>query len=133
MAERLARKIEQTGTRVTGTRRYGPGAYALDCVDTVSGIPFVVNNPEDWEEREHEAQEYTMDRTQEVNDIRQLAADCYDNATCTLREYLALNPGETAADYAEALVEMVNPQGLDAHDMALLKRFVAELAQEDDD
>ena len=55
-AERLARQIGRTpGVQVTGIRRYGPGSYALECVDTRSGYPFVVYNPEDWEERQRAA------------------------------------------------------------------------------
>ena len=55
-AERLARKIGRTpGVQVTGMRKYGPGAYALDCVDTRSGYPFVIHNAENWEEHQRAA------------------------------------------------------------------------------
>ncbi len=51
-ANRLACRIAATcrTVHVTGMRNY-EGAYALDCVDTISGIPFVVQSVEDWEER----------------------------------------------------------------------------------
>jgi len=52
-AQRLARRIEREDPRchVTGTRRYEGSSYALDVVDTRTGIPFVVNSPEDWDDR----------------------------------------------------------------------------------
>ncbi len=54
--QRLAAKVARAGgVLVAGTRRYGRGSYALDCVDTRTGIPFTLYRPEDWEEREQEA------------------------------------------------------------------------------
>jgi hypothetical protein len=49
---KLEREINQVqGLQVTGTRVYGKGSYALDVIDTTTGVPFVVNSPEAWEER----------------------------------------------------------------------------------
>lgn len=53
MAERLAKRIERDdqAVSVAGVRRYAVGAYVVECQDTRNGIPFLVHNPEDWEER----------------------------------------------------------------------------------
>ena len=50
---RLTRRIERGDPRchITGTRRYGPGDYALDVTDTRTGTSFTLNSPADWEER----------------------------------------------------------------------------------
>lgn len=51
--QRLARQIERDDPRchVTGTREYESGGYALDVTDTRTGIPFVINSPQDWNDR----------------------------------------------------------------------------------
>ena len=48
-----------------------------------------------------------MDRVTEVNAIELMADDDYSQATCTLSEYLSLNPGETTCDYCQAIAEMI--------------------------
>jgi hypothetical protein len=40
---------------VTGTRKYGPGDYAIDVVDTRTGTPFTIHNTEDWYTRVEES------------------------------------------------------------------------------
>ncbi len=75
--------------------------------------------------------EHTMDRTEEVNQIRQFASDLYSNATCTAREYVALNPEQDAASYAQALIDTDTPTDLDEHDMRLLRRVLTQMAEAD--
>jgi hypothetical protein len=71
-----------------------------------------------------------MDRTAEVNSISQLAEDLYSNATCTVREYLDMNPEQTVSDYVDALIAVDNSDAhLDAHDKRLLRRFLNEKAE----
>lgn len=52
VARRLARQIRKVpGVEVTGTRLYDHRHVAIDVVDTVTGVPFVVHCPADWAER----------------------------------------------------------------------------------
>lgn len=56
-AQLLSREIEKKGVTITGLRHYGRGSYALDCTGA-NGIPFVVNNREEWLRRIKDAAEY---------------------------------------------------------------------------
>ena len=50
----LSRIIERrSGVRVVGLRLYAGKRpdYAIECVDTATGYPFVVRSREDWERR----------------------------------------------------------------------------------
>ena len=50
----VSRIIDQhSGVVVTGLRVYAGRRpdYAIDCVDTATGYPFVVRSREDWERR----------------------------------------------------------------------------------
>ena len=59
-ATKLAKEIDATpGVTVTGFRRYGGGGdIAIDVQDTETGIPFVVGDREEWEERRKAATFY---------------------------------------------------------------------------
>lgn len=62
-ARRLAKEINQRqGVCLTGLRRYEGDNYAVDAVDTRTGIPFVVHSSEAWVERVREAKEYHDDK-----------------------------------------------------------------------
>ena len=51
-ARALTRKIDKTsGYRVTGTRKYGHGDYALDVLLTKSGDRLVLSSVRQWEDR----------------------------------------------------------------------------------
>lgn len=64
------------------------------------------------------------DRVTEVNRLRQLAADLYDNDRSG-----GPAEGQTPEEYAEELIRCFDAdKGLDAHDAALLRRFLAEMA-----
>jgi chlorite dismutase len=52
-AELLGGQIERDDPKcqVTGVRSYGEDSYALDVVDTRTGVSFVVNSVEQWTAR----------------------------------------------------------------------------------
>lgn len=55
-AEAIARDIERHGLQVTGYRCYDYGkrgaSWAVDVLDTKTGIPFTVDEPGQWHERQ---------------------------------------------------------------------------------
>ena len=56
----LTRQIDKTsGCRVTGTRKYGRGDYALDVLLTESGDRLVLSSARQWEERAKWARAFT--------------------------------------------------------------------------
>ena len=51
-AQALARKVGRaSGCTVTGLRTWGRGRWAVEAVDTLTGIPFTVDSLSDWQER----------------------------------------------------------------------------------
>lgn len=42
-------EMSDSGVQVVGRRAYPGATYELDCVDTVSGYPFVVRSFADWD------------------------------------------------------------------------------------
>jgi len=129
-AGRLVRKINKAaGYRVTGTRRYGRGDYALDIVYTESGDRFVINSGEQWTERllrdasiaiEREA-EKTLAATDEAHTIRVWYNDgdmlidggarMYDlDASCDKYDELVL--ATLTAAYPDTEIEIIRNRGL---------------------
>jgi hypothetical protein len=59
--KQLAKQIRQDDPRVqiVGTRHYGTGSYSLDAVDTRTGFRFVLDRPEEWDERKRDSEQDT--------------------------------------------------------------------------
>ena len=66
-----------------------------------------------------------MDRTQEIEQIHRMAQDAYDNDRMGSAGYTSPEA------YATALMSAIE-HDLDAHDTALLQRFILEIAERND-
>lgn len=73
-----------------------------------------------------------MERTAVVNEIRQQAADVYAWASCTVDEYIDINPGEGVNEYVDALIEAnADLSQYDEHDRKLFRQKLVQLANAD--
>ena len=72
-----------------------------------------------------------MDRVSELNTLRQSADDAYSNVSCTVNEYLALNPDETVAEYVQAVIDTDLAYITDRDDLRFVRNHLAKLANAD--
>lgn len=82
-------------------------------------------------ERAYQQERQNMDRVSELNTLRQSADDAYSNVSCTVNEYLALNPDETVAEYVQAVIDTDLAYITDRDDLRFVRNHLAKLANAD--